>query len=858
MSRTSPPRPSARCPTSPTRYASSTSPSRCSTPPRWTPPSPRSCARPSGRTSPTTTRATTHDATLPGLDDDARSWPPSPNSGRHTPPVHTWRRCSTAPAPTSQTTQAKPLRSVPTGRRPSSAAPTNASVSNAIAATDARPLQLGDMPTAATFAGAFRLARRSAPGPDGIPASAWAASGRDGARIIQGLFAHLTSTAATPKSLHQGIMVFLPKPTGEQARDVEWQAARSAPECRPLTLRNCDAKAIASATAFRARPGLAAWADESQRGVIRGRQFIDNVTDVDSRARVLTALTSADRLDPEALAILDDTISDADRRPGPAPPGREDCEHFVCDPVLIFFDFSQAFPSAAHTNMRRGVDMTAPPAGARRYLHRLCAPSTATIRLRETTPIRLRINAGVAQGCPMSGMAFILMLDPYLKLMRRVLAPTGAVRGFAVDVAALVADPYRQLRPLASVFRAAGVAAGLRLKPRKCKIAPLRPGGCTDAHRALATPSHSASSRLVRVRDHASHHLLGHPARPRHRRLDFLGRRDAQVHHASVGDCGRRTLCVPRLPRVRHTSRTDAHVRRLGHHTAQRLAPPSPGALRTRLIHAPCNAVPQEALFHPELLGLRRVAPLDTLCKATMYRAATTTATMWRGESARLQQARARGGALIAPHTPQAAGVDLGWALRALSSISALNAFRSSAPRPKPTPLSQRAHARAHRPPILPRSGLLTPWRSVPRPCAEIELVAPSYAGPRRRMAGCSRTHARHTRATQAHRPRLPSLHRPFDCERMDHQCPVARRDEGVSLPLRRERLSHSLPPAPPALGADRGMSRARGGAVDLGAARDDVRSEGGSAHPQRRRSSSRSQRMSATAPGPITTPSPH
>lgn len=240
----------------------------------------------------------------------------------------------------------------------------------------------------------------------------------------------LTTTAPTPchaAVTPPGDHCVLPKPTGEPARDAEWKAARTSTECRPLTLRNCDAKAIAASVAYRARDGLSTWATGSQRGFVRGRQAIDNIADV------------------------------------------------------IFFDFSQAFPSANHANMRRGIDATAPPLGAQNYLHRLCRPTSATIRLRETTPISLRINAGVAHGCPLSGMVFVIVLDPYLRLLRRVLAPTGRVRGFADDVAALVADPRTQLPQTASIFRtAAAAAAGLQLKPRKCKVVPIGPEAFSD------------------------------------------------------------------------------------------------------------------------------------------------------------------------------------------------------------------------------------------------------------------------------------------------------------------------------------------------------------------------------------------
>lgn len=365
----------------------------------------------------------------------------------------------------------------------------------------------------------------------------------------------------------------------------------------PLTFRNCDAKA--SATAYRVRSGLASWADATQRGFVRGRQSLDSIVGVDARARALTALAADHRLGPEALDILLDSTSADDDAEAARPRDAVAPHHFVRDPLLIFSDFSQAFPSAAHANLRRCIDQTAPPTGAKRYLHRLCAATHATIRLRETTPISLKINAGVAQGCPRSGMVFVIVLDLYLRLVRRILSPTGRVRGFADDIAALVADPLRQPRPLVSIFATTGVAAGLRLEPRKCKVVPLSHSGGHDAARARA-------QRLpaLLAPQWGEFEITTHVTCP----VVQLG--------PGVGDT---TTWVAAMRKFgdRATAIADAGLSASQgfHKYATRAAPTlmyiaqvaRDLALRTRLVHAPYNAFPQEALFHPELM--RRAPP---------------------------------------------------------------------------------------------------------------------------------------------------------------------------------------------------------------------------------------------------------
>lgn len=100
---------------------------------------------------------------------------------------------------------------------------------------------------------------------------------------------------------------------------------------------------------------------------------------------------------------------------------------------------------------------------------------------------------------------------------------------------------------------------------------------------------------------------------------------------------------------------------------AQLIAPPADLrhrdlCLRTRLAHAPYNAIPKSALLAPDFLGLRRTPPLDDVCYAAMLRSCSSTAApSWRDERARLLQARMAGGAPLALARPDAAGADMAW-----------------------------------------------------------------------------------------------------------------------------------------------------------------------------------------------------
>ena len=84
--------------------------------------------------------------------------------------------------------------------------------------------------------------------------------------------------------------------------------------------------------------------------------------------------------------------------------------------------------------------------------------------------------AGVLQGDPLSGSIFVLVMDPFLRLLRRhvELPGWGVVRACADDVGASLSSVVALVHCFPA-FDLIERAAGLALKPRKCKVVPLCP-----------------------------------------------------------------------------------------------------------------------------------------------------------------------------------------------------------------------------------------------------------------------------------------------------------------------------------------------------------------------------------------------
>ena len=130
------------------------------------------------------------------------------------------------------------------------------------------------------IAGFLARPGHSAPGPDGLPYAAWAEAGLDAVVTLREVL-RASSRGDTYSDLNDQLAVFVPKDTEDAAPGV-----REACDTRPLSLNNADVKTVTAVANGPLKRALPSWAAEEQRGFIRGRNFLDNVVDVDSSMRI--------------------------------------------------------------------------------------------------------------------------------------------------------------------------------------------------------------------------------------------------------------------------------------------------------------------------------------------------------------------------------------------------------------------------------------------------------------------------------------------------------------------------------------------------------------------------------------------
>ncbi|CAK0820764.1 unnamed protein product, partial [Prorocentrum cordatum] len=219
----------------------------------------------------------------------------------------------------------------------------------------------------------------SAPGPDQLPCAAWRRS--PGALLhLHALMEQLFNEGVGPHDLNWSI--FLCAPQGAEEEGTPDSCTRTASIVRTLSLKNADAKLIASCADRALQPAASVATEGVQKGFTAGRRFVDRVPFLDAECRREGLLPGA-----------------AQRRP-----------------MLLSFDFGQDFPSL----FRDVIDIALPKYGVPlgfcsviSALHCNCL-AFSSFRVSGGSAAMEPLFAlwcGIVQGCSLSGTVWRLGMD---------------------------------------------------------------------------------------------------------------------------------------------------------------------------------------------------------------------------------------------------------------------------------------------------------------------------------------------------------------------------------------------------------------------------------------------------------------
>ena len=296
---------------------------------------------------------------------------------------------------------------------------------------------------------AIRRSGNSAPGPDGIPYSAWRACRSFAAPVLFAALIQMTSAHGLDvlqtdyEDFNQSILTFLPKKTEEV--DEMGTPIYSPANTRPLNITNTDNRIFANAVRLKIEPIIGPEISEMQRGFVAQRSMLANVVDVDTEMQ-LTSFNS---------------------------------EHGLA----IFPDFAAAFPSVEHDFIQDFMNSLDWPEWLTHFVRALYCNNRCFIAASGGHTVGFALNAGIRQGCPLSPLLFAVVADLLLRRLQRHF-PSTLIRAYADDIALVLKNGIENLKRLEHMFQEYYLLSGLCIHHGKTVLVPLAPN-CLDRIKTL-------------------------------------------------------------------------------------------------------------------------------------------------------------------------------------------------------------------------------------------------------------------------------------------------------------------------------------------------------------------------------------
>jgi hypothetical protein len=419
--------------------------------------------------------------------------------------------------------------------------------------------------------------REGAPGPDGIPYTAWRLAGTDLTDILYEAYAAFMSGEVLPADFNECLLVFIPK--GDEAGD-HGTVARAPGLTRPISLSNTASKFFALAINRPLAQVAQVTVHPRQRGFVGGRSITDNVIEIEGFAQSYA-------------------IADAE------------------DPAILLFDIRAAFPSLAHVWLWVVLIRMGIPKEFIAAIQALYHGGLARVVLMGARWGGFPILSGIRQGCPASGSLFALAIDPCIRYLMACLGPRGLLTAYADDIAAAVKELFEALRILDAAFKVVGLCSALELHPGKVVIIPLWKYVEAEVRAAVAIAAPRLQGALIQNYGKLLGILIGPGAAPRQWFAVREELRSRSRFLASLGMAWSGTLPLYRS----HVLPVASHVAQLCHIPKELFR--TEASCLAVILKVPYRAVPIGLLRSGRSFGLSYDLPdLRTLGIAATYRAA--------------------------------------------------------------------------------------------------------------------------------------------------------------------------------------------------------------------------------------------
>ena len=259
--------------------------------------------------------------------------------------------------------------------------------------------------------------KHSAAGPNNIPFAAYRALADHFAPVFLTCVNELMAGDLPHSDFNSGILHLIEKKATGRISDT-----------RPIVVSNADNRIIASIIRWAITPCIEAIIDHHQGGFLPGRSMLAHIEFFNER--FYKALEEGEPYD------------------------------------IIFFDFAKAFDSCSHVALFAALTAAGLPQGIINAIRGLFHQAHCLTNFKGATPRKFFFSSGIKQGCPLSPLLFVLMINT-LSTMVATHLPNIDFKLFADDTAAGAPRLFPHIATLRKIFKIFEQNTNLGLNPAK-------------------------------------------------------------------------------------------------------------------------------------------------------------------------------------------------------------------------------------------------------------------------------------------------------------------------------------------------------------------------------------------------------
>uniref|UniRef100_A0A670IBL2 Reverse transcriptase domain-containing protein n=1 Tax=Podarcis muralis TaxID=64176 RepID=A0A670IBL2_PODMU len=276
------------------------------------------------------------------------------------------------------------------------------------------------------------LKRGKAPGPDGFTASYYKEMKEVLVNPLTEVMNNILKGRDIPDTWKEAYITLIPKQDSDLMQVKNY---------RPISLLNTDYKIFAGILAKRLKKILKKLIHKDQAGFLPGRQMRDNIRNIINIIELLS--------------------------------GRSDKQA-----VLMFVDAEKAFDNVIWEFMLKNLEYMEVGQEFYNGIKAIYTEQRAKLIVNNVITEDIKISKGTRQGCPLSPLLFITVLEVFLNAIRQNKQIKGVIVGqneykvkaFADDVVMTMEDPIESTKEVLREMEQFGKVAGFRLNKNKTKM----------------------------------------------------------------------------------------------------------------------------------------------------------------------------------------------------------------------------------------------------------------------------------------------------------------------------------------------------------------------------------------------------